>query len=258
MSQTEGYDPSVADLIRNFLVRRYVQSARAQGTDVISIRAGDVHKEIGFVNRMPLICSVLDGKRFREENGLELIDRNGPRQGSTVTFRFRLTNRESVRRPPSTAIKQTSAVATPLRASDQRCADTICLVSCVSKKRTFPEAAKNLYVSDWFRKARAFVERKGYRWYVLSAEYGLVAPDAVIAPYERTLNTMSIQERRVWAERVLAALFSSVPDLKSVVILAGSRYREFIADALRDRRVQIDIPMEGLRIGEQLSWLAHS
>lgn len=59
-------------------------------------------------------------------------------------------------------------------------------------------AAKDLYISDWFVKARAYVEQAGDEWFILSAEYGLVSPETVIAPYERTLNTMGIAERRAW------------------------------------------------------------
>jgi hypothetical protein len=54
--------------------------------------------------------------------------------------------------------------------------DTICLVSCVSAKRTTPALAKNLYQSDWFIKARAYAESVGSCWFFLSAKYGLVRP----------------------------------------------------------------------------------
>ena len=57
-------------------------------------------------------------------------------------------------------------------------------------------AAKDLYISDWFVKARAHVEQAGNEWFILSAEHGLVHPENVIAPYERTLNAMGIADRR--------------------------------------------------------------
>lgn len=38
-------------------------------------------------------------------------------------------------------------------------------------------------------------------WFILSAEYGLLEPDAEVEPYERTLNTMSVSDRREWARR---------------------------------------------------------
>ena len=37
---------------------------------------------------------------------------------------------------------------------------------------------------------------------MLSAEHGLVDPDEVIAPYDKTLNNVPIAVRRQWAERV--------------------------------------------------------
>jgi hypothetical protein len=77
----------------------------------------------------------------------------------------------------------------------------------------------------------------------------------VIAPYERTLNTMPVAERRAWAERVAQQLAEAAPDLARVVFLAGGRYREFLARHLTDRGVAVSMPMEGLRIGEQLRWL---
>jgi Family of unknown function (DUF6884) len=100
------------------------------------------------------------------------------------------------------------------------------LVSCVSQKRERECAARDLYVSDWFYKARRYAERSGYALFILSAEYGLVAPDRVIAPYERTLNTMRVADRRAWVERVAKHL-EEIPDLTHVVFLAGERYREF-------------------------------
>lgn len=132
---------------------------------------------------------------------------------------------------------------------------TVYLVSCVSQKQAESALGRELYISVWFRKAQDYVEALGCPWYILSAEYGLVSPDQVIAPYEKTLNTMPESARRQWANRVLAQLDEVVPNLSQVVFLAGKRYREFLDDYLRNRKVDVSIPMEGLRIGEQLRWL---
>jgi hypothetical protein len=132
---------------------------------------------------------------------------------------------------------------------------TVYLVSCVSRKREQACDARDLYISDLFCKARRFAEASGCPWFILSAEYGLVAPGQVIAPYERTLNTMPAADRRAWGELVAAQLAEVVPELSRVVFLAGERYREFLARHLTNRGVEVSVPMEGLRIGEQLSWL---
>ncbi|WP_238541429.1 DUF6884 domain-containing protein [Burkholderia gladioli] len=70
------------------------------------------------------------------------------------------------------------------------------LVSCVGEKQDRAMPAKVLYRSNWFTKAREYVERRAGVWYILSAKHGLISPDQVIAPYEQTLNRMPIAERR--------------------------------------------------------------
>jgi hypothetical protein len=128
------------------------------------------------------------------------------------------------------------------------------LVSCVGLKNLAQRRAKDLYLSDWFRKARQYVEVAGSPWFILSAEHGLVEPEAVIAPYEKTLNTMGVIERRAWARHVIEQMEVSLPVCERIVVFAGSRYREFLLDYLRQRAAKVEIPLEGLRIGEQLSW----
>jgi hypothetical protein len=130
------------------------------------------------------------------------------------------------------------------------------LVSCVSQKAASAQKAKNLYLSNWFLKARRYVEVTKAPWFILSAEFGLVDPEVTIAPYERTLNTMSIGARRAWAKGVMAQMDAQLPRAGSIVILAGARYREFLLDYLRARFQRIELPMEGLKIGEQLHWLS--
>lgn len=103
--------------------------------------------------------------------------------------------------------------------------------------------------------ARDYVESTGRPWFILSAEYGLVSPHQVLAPYERTLNTMSKAERNAWAKRVKAQMETRLPAADRIVVLAGQRYRESLMDYLRQRARTAEIPMEGLTIGRQLQYL---
>ena len=129
------------------------------------------------------------------------------------------------------------------------------MVSCVGQKRPTSAPARDLYVSTWFRKARSYADSTGWPWFVLSAQYGLVLPDEVISPYDLTLNTMPVADRRQWASRVLSRLEPHLEGIGYVTFLAGQRYREFLAPELRRRGLAVSIPMEGLIIGKQLSWL---
>ena len=133
------------------------------------------------------------------------------------------------------------------------------LISCVKTKSPEPAPAKDLYTSAWFRKARAYVEKKSRPWRILSARYGMVHPERVIRPYEQTLKTMPVAQRRAWAETVLAELEPSLAGVDTVIFLAGQAYREILEPALRDRGFTVRVPMAGLSQGRQLSWLgAHS
>jgi hypothetical protein len=122
---------------------------------------------------------------------------------------------------------------------------TVCLVSCVGAKGATTTEARDLYQSNWFIKARAYVEGFGSNWFILSAKHGLVRPDDLIARYNQTLNTIGIAERRSWARLVERQMDNQMPDAERIVVL----------DYLRRRAGTVQVPMEGLGIGRQLQWL---
>lgn len=130
--------------------------------------------------------------------------------------------------------------------------EPVYLVACVAQKRAEASLAADLYVSGWFRKARAYVEARGGRWYILSAKYGLLAPDTVIDPYEQSLNTMPSDERRTWSSRVVGQLDEVVGANAKVIFLAGERYRSGLVAWAAGR---YEVPMQGLAIGQQKAWL---
>jgi hypothetical protein len=128
----------------------------------------------------------------------------------------------------------------------------------VKSKRATAEPAAELYTSPLFRGARAAVESSCDRWYILSALHGLVSPDGVLEPYEKTLTTASVTERREWTDRVLVQLVQTVgPDLqgKTFEIHAGRAYEGFgLSHGLRSAGAVVNLPLEGLTQGERLGW----
>ncbi len=135
---------------------------------------------------------------------------------------------------------------------------SIYLVACVAQKTKKPGPAEDLYISDWFTKARSYVTcQMGTqdRWYILSAKYHLVEPGKTISPYNETLNEMRKPDRLRWAECVLSQLLPSVDVGDTIILLAGSRYRDGLESALRDKGCTVEVPMAGLGIGRQKAWL---
>ena len=131
------------------------------------------------------------------------------------------------------------------------------LVSCVSKKHSTPRPARELYCSDWFRKARAYVEMEDAKWFILSAKHGLVSPDQVIKPYNMTLKNMSTLKRRGWAKKVADTLQPHCKAGNRVIVLGGSKYREHLVPLLKEWGCYVETPLEGMGIGQQKRWLKH-
>ncbi|MBW8038879.1 MAG: hypothetical protein FVQ85_02640 [Planctomycetes bacterium] len=127
------------------------------------------------------------------------------------------------------------------------------LISCVSQKLDRPALSKDLYTSTLFKLCyRYATSLKPDAIFVLSAKYGLVSCDQVIAPYDMTLNEMKARNVREWSERVLVELRKQTDLQKDrFIFLAGDKYRKYLLQHIRN----CQIPMERLRIGEQLSWL---
>ncbi|HHX08846.1 MAG TPA: hypothetical protein GX730_05380 [Chloroflexi bacterium] len=129
----------------------------------------------------------------------------------------------------------------------------VVLISCVKTKLDHPAKAENLYISDLFTKNLAYAKKlKPDYIFILSAKYGLLKLNDRIAPYEKTLNQMPVNERRVWSDSVISEL-RRYADLEQdeFIILAGEKYRDFLIPHIKKYK----IPFEGLSFGNQLKAL---
>ena len=129
----------------------------------------------------------------------------------------------------------------------------IVLISCVSKKLNHKSKAQDLYVSPLFQKNLRYARSLNPdKIFILSAKYGLLSLTDVVEPYDKTLNKMTSNEIKEWANSVLKQL-QKVFDLdkEEFVFLAGNNYRKFLLPHIKNYK----IPMLGLGIGKQLKWL---
>ncbi len=83
---------NLAEQVKEFARRQYLEPARRRGETTIRIVAGDLHRALRFVNRVPTVCTALRSTRFLQENGLILEKREGPPSGLgtkvAYTYRF--------------------------------------------------------------------------------------------------------------------------------------------------------------------------
>ena len=136
----------------------------------------------------------------------------------------------------------------------------ICLVSCVAEKRPGTHKAKDLYCSDWFKKAQAFVESTRAPWLILSALHQVVDPETELPAYDFSLSAgggNNREQRRIWGNACADLLrIRYEPKGTTFNILAGHLYREFLVPALIRKGFGVHVPMAGMGIGAQKRWLA--
>lgn len=131
------------------------------------------------------------------------------------------------------------------------------LVSCVKTKKDEPATPKDLYTSTYFKKMRSYAEQHHDDWWILSAKHGLLDPNgAPIDSYNETLTTVSKTKQREWSKRVVEQINTEgllINDV-TLVLHAGRAYYEELLPHLEEAPVTIEIPTEGLAIGERMAW----
>ncbi len=130
----------------------------------------------------------------------------------------------------------------------------IVLIACGKTKRPYKSRAKDLYISNLFKKSLNYARLlKPDEIFILSAEYRLVDLEKELEPYDLTLNTMSALKIEQWAKGVKNQMDGKIDfENDEVTFLAGEKYREYLLPLFKKEPC---IPMKGLKIGEQLQWL---
>lgn len=125
----------------------------------------------------------------------------------------------------------------------------VTLIGCGKKKLPHLAKAKDLYIGQLFKFSRGYAERSTPNsWAILSAKYGLLLPDDLIAPYDITLTTMSKEQRANWGALVLSKILTTFPE-SSFQIIAGSAYTEPLI------KLSANILFPNLPIGKKLKAL---
>ncbi len=79
-----------SDRVREHVKRKYIEPAKKEGQKSLSIRAGDIHKQLGFLRRIPVVCSALRSRKFQKNCDIELSYIDGPNNSTTTTFTYKL------------------------------------------------------------------------------------------------------------------------------------------------------------------------
>jgi hypothetical protein len=90
-----------AQAIRDHLRTRHFEPARRRKETLVTLRAGDIHRELGLRNRVPNVCQVMESRLLEKEAGVRVSSKQGPPSGRGTTLTITYTvdlQRESAKK----------------------------------------------------------------------------------------------------------------------------------------------------------------
>lgn len=72
--------------IREYIRTRYMEPARQRRETLVTLRAGDIHRELGLKNRVPNVCQVMESRLLEKEAGVKVSSKQGPPSGRGTTL----------------------------------------------------------------------------------------------------------------------------------------------------------------------------
>lgn len=127
----------------------------------------------------------------------------------------------------------------------------VALIGCGRRKRRGRWRVRDLYISNRFQMTLRYCLLVYDAVYVLSAKHGLIGLDCLVDEYDTTLGQMSKVERERWSTKVTRQINRTIPIDAELHFYCGKPYRQ----GLEHVREYVSVPLHGMRIGKQLSWL---
>jgi len=123
------------------------------------------------------------------------------------------------------------------------------------KKATYAAPVVQFYQSPLFIKSLEYGKRYYDRLYFYNAKDGLLLPYQWIAPYDVSIKSFNINEKRAWASAVIERLLEyENPNKTTLHLHGGMIYRKHLEPELQTHGFQFTVPLQGYSIGEQLKW----
>lgn len=132
------------------------------------------------------------------------------------------------------------------------------LVACCKTKIDRAAPVRELYVSPLFRLSLAYAESLCSTVYVASAQHDLLELDKMLAPYNRTMASLTPMQRKLFGAAVARGLVDRHGSRFDLLILAGATYVDPIRMGLSRMNATATIlePLANLMIGERLQFLS--
>jgi len=109
------------------------------------------------------------------------------------------------------------------------------LVACgMNQQKSGSWPAKELYTSKRFPSTRDDLNRSGQTWFILSTAHGLIAPNDLKDPYDKSLDSFDRPSALAWAQQVRDKLLTLKLPPKEVIFHDTSKFRQVLSAPLSD------------------------
>ena len=149
---------------------------------------------------------------------------------------------------------------------------SVVLIACSKSKsfdksnRTQKKKAIDAYSSPLFNKSVKWAKNRNKEIQIMSAKHKLIRTEKEIKNYDLSLNDLNAKQRKQWALKVAKDIIlehygdfdgkkKDRQPIKKVYLLGGKKYTQDLRRNLEDRGIKVNEPLEGMEIGERLSYL---
>ena len=114
-------------------------------------------------------------------------------------------------------------------------------------------AAKDAYISQYFRLCKRYAEKFSDKWVIFSGKYGIIEPDMSIENYDSKLTYG--KTKREFHQKIKEQLEELLIEYKIVVSLCGKDYSKILEDMIDHHKVKLYAPLSGQKIGIRMKKL---
>lgn len=88
--KTDNEKLNQSDEIRKYAKTHYIIPARQKHEKRVVFTASEIHHGLKLTSRYPQVCSSIDSRKFKAFARVELIKREGPNQGASARWTFKI------------------------------------------------------------------------------------------------------------------------------------------------------------------------
>lgn len=125
--------------------------------------------------------------------------------------------------------------------------DNIIIIQCSKSKVNSKTKASELYTSQRFKLSKKIADKYAKKWFILSAKHGLIRPDSVIAPYDFTINDLSINEKQNYFSKIIDQIRKLNLTNSRLIFLTDPDYTNEVINSLNNSCRDIISPFSQIK-----------